>query len=58
METTESIAAPVIDERDDLFEIDYDTYFSKQVLEQLKEFRYIESVANVLDEYKESLKNE
>lgn len=45
-----------IDERDDLFEIDYTTYFKKQVMDQLKEFEYIESVAEVLEQYKESLK--
>ena len=45
-----------IDERRDLFEIDYDTYFSKQVLQQLTEFKYIEEVDEVLNQYKESLK--
>jgi len=46
-----------IDERKDLFEIDYTTYFSKQVTEQLKEFKHIPEVDEVLKLYKESLKN-
>ncbi len=40
----------------ELFEIDYNTYFSKQVLEQISEFDSIESVKNVIEEYKEGLK--
>jgi DNA polymerase elongation subunit (family B) len=43
-----------IDERKDLFEIDYETYFKKQVLDQLKEFDQIEYVVNILKEYKEN----
>lgn len=45
-----------IGKRKDVFEIDYTTYFAKQVIEQLKEFEHIEQVKNVLKEYKESLK--
>lgn len=42
-----------IDERKDLFEIDYETYFQKQVLDQLKEFNHVEYVMDILAEYKE-----
>jgi len=40
----------------DLFEIDYDIYFRKQVLDQLEEFDLIPSVKNVIAEYKEKMK--
>lgn len=45
-----------IAERSDLFTIDYDTYFAKQVTEQLMEFEKIDSVKAVLEQYKESIK--
>ena len=45
-----------IDERKDIFEIDYDKFFEKQVIDQLKEFKYIDSVKIILDEYKEIIK--
>lgn len=41
-----------------LFKIDYDTYFNKQVMEQLKEFKHIPEVQDVLEQYKEKIKNE
>ncbi len=47
-----------IDEREDLFVVDYPTYFDKQVIQQLKEFKHIGQVAEVLDAYKERLKDE
>jgi DNA polymerase elongation subunit (family B) len=40
----------------ELFEIDYTTYFDKQVTTQLKEFDHIPQVKDVLKAYKESLK--
>ena len=47
---------PMVKAHPELFEIDYNTYFSKQVLEQISEFDSIESVKNVIEEYKEGLK--
>ena len=41
----------LIDNRKDVFEIDWETYFEKQVLEQLKEFELIDEVKNLLSEY-------
>ena len=41
----------LIDDRTEVFEIDYETYFSKQVLEQLEEFKLIENVDNLLQQY-------
>jgi len=38
-----------IDERKDVFEIDYDVYFKKQVLEQLDEFKLIDRIKNLLE---------
>lgn len=46
----------LIDKRTDLFEIDYETYFDKQVIQQLKEFSHIEKVKEVLEEYNNKLK--
>ena len=46
----------LIETRKDIFEIDYETFFKKQVLDQLKEFNKIESVKNILEEYKEIIK--
>lgn len=46
-----------IDERTDLFEIDYTVYFAKQVTDQLEPFNHIQQVADVLKQYKESLTN-
>jgi hypothetical protein len=43
----------LVDKRKDVFELDYDIFFKKQVLDQLKEFNKIESVKNILEEYKE-----
>ena len=42
-----------IDDRKDLFELDYDTFFDKQVITQLKEFKEIEYAMEVLEEYNE-----
>ena len=41
----------LIDDRKEIFEIDYETYFSKQVLEQLEEFKLIGNVDNLLQQY-------
>jgi len=41
-----------LNENGGLFEVDYDVYFNKQVIEQLQEFDQIESVVKVLKEYK------
>jgi len=46
----------LIDSRKEVFELDYDMYFKKQVLDQLKEFSLIECVNTVLEEYKEKTK--
>jgi DNA polymerase elongation subunit (family B) len=46
-----------IDERKDLFEIDYEVYFDKQVLQQLMEFSHIDYVMEILNEYKKGAKN-
>jgi hypothetical protein len=45
----------LIDTNKDLFEIDYETYFEKQVIIPLTEFSLISSVAEVLDKYKRSI---
>ena len=46
----------LIDARKDIFEIDYDKFFEKQVIDQLKEFKYIDVVKTILEEYKEIIK--
>ena len=45
-----------IDDNDGVFEIDYTTYFAKQVITPLKEFEHIPEVKEILTQYKESLK--
>jgi len=42
----------LIDERKDVFEIDYDLVFDKQVFTPLKEFSHISYIKPILDEYK------
>ncbi|MAG27018.1 hypothetical protein CMI47_15880 [Candidatus Pacearchaeota archaeon] len=46
----------LIDKRKDIFEIDYETFFEKQVLDQLEEFDKIDSVKDILEEYSEIIK--
>jgi DNA polymerase elongation subunit (family B) len=41
-----------IDSRKDIFEIDYDVYFQKQIYEQLEEFALIPEIKNMLASYK------
>ena len=41
-----------IDERSDIFSIDYDVYFKKQIYEQLEEFALIPEVKTMLNAYK------
>jgi len=41
-----------IDGRPDIFSIDYDVYFKKQIYEQLEEFALIPEVQSMLDAYK------
>ena len=41
-----------IDSRKDIFEIDYDVYFQKQIYEQLEEFALIPEIKNMLESYK------
>ena len=41
-----------IDDRPDVFSIDYDVYFKKQIYEQLEEFALIPEVKTMLDAYK------
>ena len=43
---------PLIDKRSDIFEIDYDIYFRKQVLEQFEELRLIDGVSEILERFK------
>ena len=45
----------LIDKNKDKFSIDYDTFFKKQVIEQLEEFQIIPQVKKALDEYKISI---
>ena len=45
----------LIDKNKDKFSIDYDTFFKKQVTEQLEEFQIIPQVKKALDEYKISI---
>jgi len=47
---------PKLSANPDLFVIDYDEYFHKQVIQQLEEFKLIPTVKEALDEYKESIK--
>ena len=42
----------LINERKDIFEIDYDIYFDKQVLSQLEEFDFIPLVKKIIHEYR------
>jgi DNA polymerase elongation subunit (family B) len=41
----------LVDERKDVFEIDYDTFFKKQVLDQLEEFDKIDEVKSLVENY-------
>ena len=41
----------LIDERKDVFELDYDTFFKKQVLDQLEEFDKIDEVKSLVENY-------
>jgi hypothetical protein len=45
----------LIDKNKDKFSIDYDTFFKKQVIEQLEEFQIIPQVKKALDEYEISI---
>ena len=45
----------LIDKSEDKFSIDYDTFFKKQVIEQLEEFQIIPQVKKALDEYEISI---
>jgi maltodextrin utilization protein YvdJ len=42
----------LIDTNTDKFEIDYDTWFQKQILDQIEEFSEIPSVKDVVERYK------
>ena len=42
----------IIDQNSDKFIIDYDTYFDKQCIHPLQEFKFIESSTKVLQQYK------
>lgn len=46
----------LIGKRKDIFELDYEIFFKKQVLDQLKEFNKIDNVKNILEEYNEIIK--
>ena len=41
----------LVDDRTDVFEIDYDTFFKKQVLDQLEEFDKIDEVKSLVENY-------
>ena len=45
----------LIDDHTDKFELDYDTWFKKQILDQIEEFAEIPSVKNVVDGYKAAI---
>ena len=47
----------LIDKNSDKFEMDYDTFFQKQILDQIEEFDEIPSVKKVIQEYKENKAN-
>jgi DNA polymerase elongation subunit (family B) len=47
----------LIDKNSDKFELDYKTFFQKQVLDQVKEFIHIPEVKTVLEQYKEKEKS-
>ena len=47
----------LIDKNPDKFTIDYDTFFSKQVIEQLDEFKFISIVDTVLKQYEQRTKS-
>jgi len=46
----------LIDERSDIFEIDYDVYFKKQVLEQFEELRLIKEVDEICERFHQETK--
>ena len=48
----------LVDERKDVFEIDYETFFNKQVLDQLDEFNKIEDVKNLVETYRKDAKSD
>ena len=45
----------LIDENSDKFVMDYDTFFQKQILDQIEEFDQIPSVKKIVEQYKESI---
>ncbi len=47
----------LVDERKDVFELDYETFFKKQVLDQLDEFDKIEEVKNLVETYRNDAKS-
>lgn len=46
----------LVEKRKDVFEIDYETFYAKQVIDQLKEFEYIDSLKKILEQYKKENK--
>mgnify|MGYP001471465138 FL=1 len=42
----------LIDEHKEKFELDYDVWFQKQILDQIEEFAEIPSVKNIVERYK------
>ena len=44
----------LIDDRTDVFELDYETFFKKQVLDQLDEFDKIDDVKNLVESYRKN----
>ena len=44
----------LIDDRKDVFELDYETFFKKQVLDQLDEFDKIDDVKTLVENYRQN----
>jgi hypothetical protein len=42
----------LIDDNKEKFELDYDVWFQKQILDQIEEFAEIPSVKNIVERYK------
>ena len=46
----------LLEKENEYFELDYDTFFKKQIYEQLEEFNEIDYIKTVLEEYNEASK--
>ena len=56
--TQEACYGKIIDSSGDKFVMDYDTFFQKQILEQIEEFDEIDYVKDVVQSYKDYKESE